>query len=106
MQGRGDLQAHLTQHAAALASYAEAIAAYDATPAFAPGDIQALNNKGLALQGLGDLEANQEDAASACAHYQAAVASWAHSLALAPDQQAVRGALATLQQRIDDICTL
>ena len=56
LQRLADLQAMLSEHAAARASYGESILAYDAALERAPDLVQALNNKGNSLQRLADLQ--------------------------------------------------
>jgi hypothetical protein len=82
-------------------SHTAAITACDGALALAPGYVDALNNKGLALQSRGGLDAAQENQIGASEDWQVAVATWTRSLALASEQEVVRAARDALRRLID-----
>ena len=81
----GDYFAQLARHAEAEAELTEAIAAYDQALTRAPDYINALNNKGLALQSLGKLQAGLAQHTEALESYGSAIAAYDRALTRAPD---------------------
>jgi tetratricopeptide (TPR) repeat protein len=81
----GELAQELSRYKTAESDYTQAIAAYDAALARAPDDVDAHNNKGLALQRLGKLRAALSDHKGAKEAYTQAVAAYDAALQLAPD---------------------
>jgi len=81
----GDYFAELAQHGNAKQEYLEAIAAYNTALQLAPDDVNALNNKGIALQSLGDLQSQLSQHQDALLSYENAIASYNAALQLAPD---------------------
>ncbi|MDJ0704678.1 MAG: tetratricopeptide repeat protein, partial [Leptolyngbyaceae cyanobacterium MO_188.B28] len=93
----------LSQHQDALGSYQQAIEAYDEALARAPDYINALNNKGLALQSLGDLQRGLSQHQDALASWQAALTEFEHSLELAPGDEYIRRRRDQLQESLDGL---
>ncbi len=67
-------------------SYTEAIAAYNSALTLAPDYINALNNKGSALQRLGNLQIWLSQYSEALQSYTEAVTTYNSALTLAPDK--------------------
>jgi tetratricopeptide (TPR) repeat protein len=94
-QIEGDYYQRIAKYAEANRKYLEVIAAYDSTLTHAPDDINALNNKGLALLKRCQVQAavageNEEVASGALVDLQAAVEHYIRSLELSPNQAQVR----------------
>ena len=81
----GDYYARLARHKEARQEYLEAIVAYNKELVRAPDDVDAHNNKGIALQSLGDLQASLSQHTEALTSYQQAIASYQEALVRAPD---------------------
>lgn len=84
-QLEGQYFAQLARHAEAKQEYEEAIAFYDTVLSRAPDSINALNNKGLALQRLGNLQSGLSQHESALGSYARAIASFDAALSRAPE---------------------
>jgi tetratricopeptide (TPR) repeat protein len=85
-QAEGDYYyRRLAKYDEAAREYSEAIAAYDSALTRAPDDINALNNKGNALQRRGELQAQLAQHTDALSSYSQAIAAYDSALTRAPD---------------------
>ncbi|MEG4802954.1 hypothetical protein QUB63_26760 [Microcoleus sp. ARI1-B5] len=84
-RSEGNYYAWLARYVEARQEYLEAVAAYNSALLIAPDDINALNNKGNALQSLGDLQAKLSEFEAAKQSYFEAVAAYNSALLIVPD---------------------
>ncbi|TAG88315.1 MAG: hypothetical protein EAZ18_22625 [Oscillatoriales cyanobacterium] len=84
-KSEGDYYAWLARYVEAKQEYLEAVAAYNSALLIAPDDINALNNKGNALQSLGDLQAKLSEFEAAKQSYFEAIAAYNSALLIVPD---------------------
>ena len=84
-KSEGDYYAWLARYVEAKQEYLEAVAAYNSALLIAPDDINALNNKGNALQSLGDLQAKLSEFEAAKQSYFEAIAALNSALLIVPD---------------------
>jgi tetratricopeptide (TPR) repeat protein len=84
-KSEGDYYAWLARYVEARQEYLEAVAAYNSALLIAPDDINALNNKGNALQSLGDLQAKLSEFEAAKLSYFEAIAALNSALLIVPD---------------------
>ncbi|MDB9527943.1 tetratricopeptide repeat protein [Oscillatoria sp. CS-180] len=103
LQSLADLQAALSQHGLAQASYAASIAAYDAALERAPNYVYALNNKGLSLQRLAILQAALSQHGLAQATYGESIAAFDAALERAPDYVKALNNKGNSLQRLADL---
>ncbi|MEG4858463.1 hypothetical protein QUB75_12420 [Microcoleus sp. K1-B6] len=84
-RSEGDYYAQFARYVEAKQEYLEAVAAYNSALLIAPDDINALNNKGNALQSLGKLQAKLSEFEAAKQSYFEALAAYNSGLLIAPD---------------------
>jgi tetratricopeptide (TPR) repeat protein len=84
-KSEGDYYAWLARYVEARQEYLEAVAAYNSALLIAPDDINALNNKGNALQSLGDLQAKLSEFEASKLSYFEAIAALNSALLIVPD---------------------
>ena len=84
-KSEGDYYAWLARYVEARQEYLEAVAALNSALLIAPDDINALNNKGNALQSLGDLQAQLSEFETAKQSYFEAIAALNSALLISPD---------------------
>ncbi len=84
-RSEGDYYAWLARYVEARQEYLEAVAALNSALLIAPDDINALNNKGNALQSLGDLQAKLSEFEAAKQSYFEAIAAYNSALLIVPD---------------------
>src|SRR6476469_1242516 len=84
-RSEGNYYAWLARYVEARQEYLEAVAAYNSALLIAPDDINALNNKGNALQSLGDLQAKLSEFEAAKLSYFEAIAALNSALLIVPD---------------------
>ncbi|MEG3897684.1 MULTISPECIES: hypothetical protein [unclassified Microcoleus] len=84
-RSEGNYYAWLARYVEAKQEYLEAVAAYNSALLIAPDDINALNNKGNALQSLGDLQAKLSEFEAAKQSYFDAIAALNSALLIVPD---------------------
>ena len=84
-RSEGDYYARLARYVEARQEHLEAVAAYNSALLIAPDDINALNNKGNALQSLGELQAQLSEFETAKQSYFEAIAACNSALLIAPD---------------------
>ncbi len=84
-KSEGDYYAWLARYVEARQEYLEAVAALNSALLIAPDDINALNNKGNALQSLGDLQAKLSEFEAAKQSYFEAIAALNCALLIVPD---------------------
>ncbi|MEG4393315.1 hypothetical protein [Microcoleus sp. BROC3] len=84
-RSEGNYYAWLARYVEARQEYLEAVAAYNSALLIAPDDINALNNKGNALQSLGDLQAKLSEFEAAKQSYFDAIVALNSALLIVPD---------------------
>ncbi len=84
-RSEGNYYAWLARYIEARQEYLEAVAAYNSALLIAADDINALNNKGNALQSLGDLQAKLSEFEAAKQSYFDAIAALNSALLIVPD---------------------
>ena len=84
-RSEGNYYAWLARYVEARQEYLEAVAAYNSALLIAADDINALNNKGNALQSLGDLQAKLSEFEAAKQSYFDAIAALNSALLIVPD---------------------
>ncbi len=84
-QFEGDYYTQFARYVEAKQEYLEAVAAYNSALLIAPDDINALNNKGNALQSRGKLQAKLSEFEVAKQSYFDAIAAYNSALLIAPD---------------------
>ena len=84
-RSEGNYYAWLARYVEARQEYLEAVAALNSALLIAPDDINALNNKGNALQSLGDLQAKLSEFEAAKLSYFDAIAALNSALLIVPD---------------------
>src|SRR6476469_1668125 len=84
-RSEGDYYAQFARYVEAKQEYLEAVAAYNSALLIASDDINALNNKGNALQSLGKLQAKLSEFEAAKLSYFEAIAACNSALLIAPD---------------------
>ncbi|MEG4321193.1 MULTISPECIES: hypothetical protein [unclassified Microcoleus] len=84
-RSEGAYYAELARYIEARQEYLEAVAALNSALLIAPDDINALNNKGNALQSLGKLQAKLSEFEAAKQSYFEAIAAYNFALLIVPD---------------------
>jgi tetratricopeptide (TPR) repeat protein len=99
----GDYFMTLARYKEAKGEYREAISAYDDALKLAPDDVNALNNKGSALQRLGDLQSGLAQHKEAMQSYSLAISAYDTALKLAPDNVYALTNKGNALQRLGDL---